>query len=102
MKKQIWLTAAHITGTQNVEADREPRIFRQITDIWGEPSIDLFVSRLNHQVSCYVSWKPDPGAAFPPFSLIARCVQKIQTFSGRLNDSSNVAFPKLVIYLQQN
>ena len=108
IEKQIWLTAAHIPGTKNVEADRESRvfsdnkewmirsdIFQQITDIWGEPSIDLFASRLNHQVPCYVSWKPDPGAAFidafsvtwdkhlfyafPPFSLIARCLQKIQT-----------------------
>mgnify|MGYP007058655218 CR=1 FL=1 len=74
-----------------------PDIFRKITDILGEPFIDLFASRLNHQVSCYVSWKPDPGAAvidafsltwhkqlfyaFPPFSLIARCLQKIQTDS---------------------
>ena len=72
-------------------------IFRKITDIWGDPSIDLFASRLNHQVSCYVSWKPDAGAAFidafsitwdkqlfyafPPFSLIARYLQKIQTDS---------------------
>ena len=68
--KQIWLTAAHIPGTKNVEADRESRyfsdnkewmirsdIFQQITDLWEEPSIDLFASRLNHQVSCYVSWK---------------------------------------------
>ena len=110
IERQIWLTAAHIPGTKNVEADREsrvfsgnkewmirPDVFQQITVIWGEPSIDLFASRLNHQVSCYVSWKPDPGAAFfdafsitwnkqcfyafPPFSLIARCLQKIQTDS---------------------
>ena len=108
--KQIWLTAAHYPGTKNVEADREsgvfldnkewlirPDIFRKITDIWGDPSIDLFASRLNHPVSCYVSWKPDPVAAFtdvfsltwdkqlfyafPSFSLIARCLQKIQTDS---------------------
>ena len=50
--RQIWLTAAHIRGTKNVEADREspvytdnkewmirPDIFRKITDIWGNPSI---------------------------------------------------------------
>ena len=108
--KQIWLTAAHIPRIKNVEAEREsrvfsdnkewmirPDIFQKITDIWGEPSIDLFASRLNHQVSCYVSWKPDPGAAFidafsitwdkqlfydfPSFSLIDRCLQKIQTDS---------------------
>lgn len=75
----------------------KPDIFRKITDIWGKPSVDLFAFRLNHQVSWYVSWKPDPGAAFidafsitwdkqllyafPPFSLIARCLQKIQTDS---------------------
>ena len=52
--KQIWLTAAYIPGTKNVAADREsrvfsdnkewiirPDIFQTITDIWGEPSIDL-------------------------------------------------------------
>ena len=68
IEKQIWLTAAHIPGSKNVEANREsrvflenkgwmvrPDIFLQITDIWGEPSTDLFASRLNHQVSCYVS-----------------------------------------------
>ena len=108
--QQIWLTAAHIPGTKNGGADREsrvfsdnkewmirPDIFQKIRDIWGEPSIDLFASRLNHQVSCYVSWKPDPGAAFtdafsvtcdkqlfyafPSFSLITKCLQKIQTDS---------------------
>lgn len=58
--KQIWLTAAHIPGTKNLtEADRESRyfsdnkewmirsdIFQQITYLWGDPSIDLFASRL--------------------------------------------------------
>ena len=64
------------------------------TDTWGEPTIDLFASRLNKQINCYASWKPDPEAtyvdafsiswnnhlfyAFPPFSLIARCLQKIE------------------------
>ena len=75
--KQIWLTAAYIPGTKNVEAVREsrlfadnkewmirPDIFWKIADIWGEPSTDLFATRVNHQVSCYLSWKPDPGAAF--------------------------------------
>ena len=75
--KQIWSAAAHIPSTKNVEADQESHvfsdnkewmirldIFQKITDIWGAPSIDFFASRLNHQVSCYVSWKPDLGAAF--------------------------------------
>ena len=58
------------------------------------PNIDLFASRLNHQLQSYVSWHPDPGAVavdafhlswkqympymFPPFSLISRVLQKIQ------------------------
>ena len=70
-----------------------PDLFQLLTKIWGEPSIDLFASRLNAQVPCYASWRPDPDAAyvdafsiswkkqffyaFPPFSLIARCLQKI-------------------------
>ena len=53
----------------------------------------FFASRLNFKVSTYASWKPDPGAkyvnafymswyehyfyAFPPFSVIAACLQKI-------------------------
>ena len=58
-----------------------------------ELNIDLFASRLNNQLDAYCSWKPDPGCtyvdafsinwsnfnffAFPPFSLIPKCVQKI-------------------------
>ena len=107
MERKIWLSAAHIPGKNNITADRESRIFsdnkewllsthlfQEIFAIWGEPTIDLFASRLNKQVACYVSWKPDPEAsyvdafsiswndhlfyAFPPFSLIARCLQKIE------------------------
>lgn len=70
-----------------------PRLFCKIIDIWGKPTIDLFASRLNKQLDCYASWKPNPEAtyvdafsitwgnhlfyAFPPFSLIAQCLQKI-------------------------
>ena len=59
------------------------------------PKIDLFASRLNNQLPAYVSYKPDPNAyavdafsldwsklqicAFPPFSCISQCVQKIKT-----------------------
>lgn len=87
-------------------ADRESRVFNDRTEwmlhqdifqklslLRGPFEIDLFASRLNKQVCTYVSWKPDPGAtavdaffivwdrkpfyAFPPFSLIHRCLQKI-------------------------
>ena len=106
IQREIWISAAHIPGKNNIQADRESRvftdnkewmlrkdIFQNVAEIWGEPTIDLFASRLNAQVACYASWKPDPGAtyvdafpvssenqffyAFPPFSLIARCLQKI-------------------------
>ena len=58
------------------------------------PDIDLFATRLNHKVNKYISWKPDPFAMavdaftvnwngytpyiFPPFSLIAKILQKIE------------------------
>ena len=61
--------------------------------MYPELNIDLFASRLNNQLDVYCSWKPDPGCtyvdafsidwsnfnffAFPPFSLIPRCVQNI-------------------------
>ena len=54
---------------------------------------DLFASRLNRQLATYISWRRDPEAsyidafsipwtnkgyyAFPPFSIIDRCLQKI-------------------------
>jgi len=60
---------------------------------FGRPQIDLFASRLNTQCLRYASWRPDPEAlyvdafsvnwnkfffyAFPPFSLIGRCLKKI-------------------------
>ena len=56
-------------------------------------NIDLFVSRLNYQLTPFVSYKPDPEVmsvdaftinwkswnfyAFPPFALITRVLQKI-------------------------
>ena len=107
-QRNIWLTAVHIPGVENVEADKQSRrshsqlewtldrtIFRDcINAAKVEPNIDLFASRINHQLQPYVSWHPDPGAVaidafhlswkqyvpymFPPFSLISRVLQKIQ------------------------
>ena len=71
----------------------DPQIFKRITNKFGSPEIDLFASRLNKQYAKYSSWRPDPEAlfvdafsvnwnnlffyAFPPFSLIGRCLEKI-------------------------
>ena len=105
--RNIYISAAHIPGKQNVIADRCSRIFNDGTE-WQllpnlfsnlmksfdfEPDIDLFASRLNLQVQKYVSWQPDPSAfavdafsfswtshkfyAFPPFSMIGATVSKI-------------------------
>ena len=54
----------------------------------------MFACRLDNQLSKYVSWKPDPGAChvdafsfsssgkvvyiFPQFSLLNRCLQKLE------------------------
>ena len=106
-EQQIWVSAAHIPGSENVVADKNSRIFerssewklresmfKHIVSIFGKPDIDLFASRINHQLSNYISWRPDPGAkavdafsinwsptynyCFPPFSIILKVLQKTQ------------------------
>ena len=103
----VWLTVAHIPGKSNTEADRESRLSRKETEwcldrsIYSAviqkldviPDIDLFASRLNHQLKPYIAYRPDPGAlavnafhiswkeytfyAFPPFCILQRVLQKI-------------------------
>ena len=111
IQRNIWVTAISLPGKENVEADRESRtfndntewslkenIFHSIVETYGMPSIDLNASRINRKVSRYVSWRPDPEAqfvdafscswsqeqfyAFPPFSLILRCLKKIEMEEG--------------------
>ena len=69
-------------------------VYNRLAQLWGPFQVDLFASRLNFKVPDYVSWRPDPGAmftnaffmswgpcyfyAFPPFSLITLCLQKIE------------------------
>ena len=108
IEQHIWLTMARIPGCDNVEADKESRTFRRCTEwclkktlftnacakLSVTPDIDLFASRINYQITPYVSYRADPAAlainafhmswqhhlfyAFPPFSLITRVLQKIQ------------------------
>lgn len=105
--RRIWLFASYIKSKENKEADRESRIknidsewelcdtvFLNITKSLGEPDIDLFATRANKKCQRYLSWHRDPYAenidaftvdwstfnlfyAFPPFSLISKCIQKI-------------------------
>ena len=69
-------------------------VFKQIVSTFSKPDIDLFASRINHQLSNYISWRPDLGAkavnafsikwsptysyCFPPFSIILKVLQKVQ------------------------
>ena len=101
-----FISAEHIPGSCNLGADRASRVldqnkewamsekcFNAIIEMFGEVDIDLFASRLNAKHTTYVSWLPDPAAsyidafsrswasikfyAFPPFSLVGKCLQKI-------------------------
>ena len=104
--RNIALSAVHVKGVDNVEADRlsrdgdtnkewtvKDKVFLRICRVFSLPRVDLFASRINKRVPCYVSWKPDPDAfafnafslpwdgdflyyAFPPFCLLGRVIRK--------------------------
>ena len=107
IEHKVWLSATHLPGKLNIKADRLSRnldrskewslnehVFRTLVEIWPSPQIDLFASRLNNKLEAYISWLPDPYAIsiyafvcdwennysyiFPPFGVIAKCLQKIQ------------------------
>ena len=108
MENNIWVSAAHIPGKDNVIADHESRHINMDAEwklnstLLSEafqslnifPDTDLFASRLNSQLEKYVSYRPDPVAVvvdafslswrditfytFPPFSVVSRVLQKVQ------------------------
>ena len=107
IQRDIWLSAVHIPGASNVIADTLSRkhysdhewmlnqdLFSKLCVLFPEFSIDLFATTLNCRLPRYASWRPDPHAAFvdafsrswqneyfyafPPFSLIARCLDKVE------------------------
>ena len=107
LTRGLWVTARHLPGVLNVEADTASRefntrtewmlrkeVFQDITRHFYVPEVDLFASHLNHQLPLYVSRQPDPGAtavdAFqldwsqwtsfihPPVVLLPRILQKVQ------------------------
>ncbi|XP_045763681.1 uncharacterized protein LOC123866270 [Maniola jurtina] len=104
-QRGLWIFASYVNTKENC-ADAASRVinpdtewslsdeaFHDITQYFGQPEIDLFASRDNAKCSRFVSWKPDPDAvsvdaftvnwhaeyfyAFPPFSLILKCLRKI-------------------------
>ena len=108
VSRNIWISAAHIAGKSNQQADLESRqnktetewmlnrdsLSHALTQLNFRPEIDLFASRLNSQFTHYVVYRPDPGAvaidafsldwstlkfyAFPPFSVIPAVLKKIR------------------------
>ena len=108
LSRNNWITACHIPGVLNVEADEESRssesktewmlnkdVFNMITEQLGfTPDIDLFASRINKQLDRFMAFRPDPEAefidsfsvpwtdtpfyAFPPFICVGRTLQKIK------------------------
>ena len=107
ISKKIHISAAHIPGHVNAEADKLSRnykddlewsldqsIFQKIQCIYIEMKIDMFSSRLNVKLKDYVSFYPYHGELaidaftmnwnsallymFPSFSLIPRILQKVQ------------------------
>lgn len=104
-RRNISLFASYVNTKENC-ADAESRkinpdtewelshdAFQVITQLFGFPDVDLFASRSNAKCEVFISWKPDPDAltvdaftinwksgyfyAFPPFSLILKCLRKI-------------------------
>jgi len=108
IQRQIWLSALHLPGIENVQADKasreeykvegewklEQRVFDQINDTFGPFEVDLMATRLNFQCKAYFSWMHDPGSigtdafmqewgfnkiyVFPPFSIVGRVLQKLE------------------------
>lgn len=105
-KRKIWIFASYIPSRENTDADRESRrvnidtewelgapFFQTTIEKWGLPEIDLFASRSNAKTEVFCSWKRDPEAryidaftvnwskyrfyAFPPFTMVAKVLQKI-------------------------
>ena len=75
IERQILLIAEHLPGVSNVIADTEsrtvrdrcdwmihPHLFSQINRKFGPLEVNLFASRLTHQLERYFSWRSDPAA----------------------------------------
>jgi hypothetical protein len=102
----LTVSAVYLPGALNILADRLSRmrpdvsdwmldqsVFRQLQSIW-DPQVDLFAANWNRQLELFASWQHQPeamavdafslnwslflGYAFPPFSLIQRCLNKIR------------------------
>ena len=107
LNKQITVTAEYLPEDLNHETDWQstnfrdssnwklnPTVFQPLNHQWVPLTIDLFADRMNTQLQIYISWFSDPfaqgtdafqitwsnlrGDSFSPFSMICRCLAKIQ------------------------
>ena len=108
IERNIHISAQYLPGLMNIEADNMSRnfsdscewslkyeIFLRICKHFFTPNIDLFASRMNKKLQVFASWSFDPDShitdafsvawtdfqpyIFPPFCLIARVLNKIDT-----------------------
>ena len=62
----IWISASHIPGSKNVEADKESRkindstewslsmtVYNRLAQLWGPFQVDLFGLILRSQIMCH-------------------------------------------------
>ena len=93
-RTNIQADQASILFNDRTEWQLDKSVFKRPLAIFGKPEVDMFASRLNHQLPLYVAWIPDPEAMavdaftqnwtehyiyiFPPFSVIPQVLQKIE------------------------
>ena len=125
IERNIFLSAAHVAGSKNIEADKMSRennddlewslslsVFDKLHALFPKIKLDLFASRLNTKCSKYVSRRPEPEAMavdafslewdsdiyyiFGPFSLTAQILKKME------EDKTKEALVVLPLWPSQN
>ena len=100
----------HLGVPSRVAAQQD--CFSVFGSLFPNMTIDFFASYLNRQLVRYVSWRPDAQAslvdaftmswsneffyAFPPFSLIRRCLEKINLDKRRSDCGASLAQSDMV------
>ena len=75
LQMNLTLSAVYVPGIKDCIADRKSRVFNDSLEWMLNPQVfqqillkmqglevDLFASRINHQLTAFVSWRPEPGA----------------------------------------
>ena len=78
LNRNLIISDIHLPGKLNVLADHKssifkhstewmlnPSIFRGVVASLGRPDMNLFASRMNHQIPDLVSWRSEPNAVAP-------------------------------------